>query len=74
VTNKYVFYKRYCSGLQIGPIALKLEDKAGLHLIQGMLMKIMTFHPLAIVAEKFCSSASEIRRSWDTSPWNGMGD
>ncbi|MGA2467714.1 MAG: hypothetical protein ABSH06_25630, partial [Thermodesulfobacteriota bacterium] len=31
ITYKYVFYKRYCLGLQIGTIALRLEGKIGLH-------------------------------------------
>ena len=34
----------------------------------------MTFHPLVIVVEGFCASASEIKRTWDTSPYDGTGD
>ena len=41
---------------------------------QGTLMKIMTLHPLVIVVEGFYASASEIRRTWDTSPCDGTGN
>jgi hypothetical protein len=34
---------------------------------EGTLMKIITLHPLAIMVEGFYASASEIRRTWDTS-------
>jgi hypothetical protein len=37
-------------------------------------MKIMTFHPLVIVVEGFCASESKIKRTWDTSPYDGTGD
>jgi len=37
-------------------------------------MKIMTLHPLVIVVEGFYASASEIRRTWDTSPCDGTGN
>jgi hypothetical protein len=38
---------------------------------QGTLMKIITLHPLVIVVKGFYASASEIRRTWDTSPCDG---
>jgi hypothetical protein len=38
---------------------------------KGTLMKIITLHPLVIVVEGFYASASEIRRTWDTSPSEG---
>jgi hypothetical protein len=38
---------------------------------KGTLMKIITLHPLVIVVEGFYASASEIRRTWDTSPCDG---
>src|SRR3989304_2887890 len=41
---------------------------------KGTLMKIMTLHPLVIVVEGFYASASEIRRTWDTSPCDGTGN
>ena len=41
---------------------------------RGTLMKIITLHPLVIVVEGFYASASEIRRTWDTSPCDGTGN
>ena len=41
---------------------------------QGTLMKIITLHSLVNVGEGFYASASEIRRTWDTSPCNGTGN
>jgi hypothetical protein len=49
------------------------SSQAGL-LTKGTSMKIMTFHPFVIVVEGFYASASEIRRPWDTSPYDGTGD
>jgi hypothetical protein len=44
------------------------------HEAQGTLMKTITLHPLVIVVEGFYASASEIRRTWDTSPCDGTGN
>jgi hypothetical protein len=41
---------------------------------KGTLIKIITLHPLVIVVEGFYASASEIRRTWDTSPCDGTGN
>jgi len=41
---------------------------------RGTLMKMITLHPLVIVVEGFYASASEIRRTWDTSPCDGTGN
>jgi len=41
---------------------------------QGTLMKTITLHPLVNVVEGFYASASEIRRTWDTSPCDGTGN
>src|SRR4030042_129092 len=38
---------------------------------KGTLMKIITLRPLVIGVEGFYASASEIRRTWDTSPCDG---
>ena len=38
---------------------------------EGTLMKIITLHALVIMVEGFYASASEIRRTRDTSPCDG---
>ena len=57
--------------LEIEKMKLKNQNKKG---NRGTLMKIITLHPLVIVVEGFYASASEIRRTWDTSPCDGTGN
>jgi len=67
----YLMRDAHYAGVKYGWFDLsKILDKR----TEGTLMKIITLHPLVIVVEGFDASASEIRRTWDTSPCDGTGN
>jgi transposase len=53
----------------------KIDSELLAHLCgKGTLMKIITLRPLVIVVETFYASASQIGRTWGTSPCDGAGN
>jgi CRISPR-associated protein Csm1 len=69
-------YAQLLEGFEKEIASVSFDNLSHQHLIdylgtKGTLMKIITLHPLVIVVEGFYASASEIRRTWDTSPCDG---